>query len=291
MTEFTNQAFVSYGENQVAVSNIVAGTLINPVSMAMHAGDHHYRTGEIIPIVITIRNRSSQTYEDMQVWDKRGQYTPAGAAENAEGKVFPTEYVNGSLQLYINGERQPGPQIRSAGYLLVMGLTIPPHSDIVLMYQMRVTAYAPVGGVDDRITSTAWIEGDGLLDTPTATETIYYDPSPLITVTKSVMPREVIRDQPMAYTFTIYNYGASVVNKEKPLILTDKFTPRLNITGVYVGHTALERNVGYTYDAMGNFATKPNVLSVPAATFTYNAKTHLYSVMPGMTIVTVNGTI
>ena len=56
--------------------------------------------------------------------------------------------------------------------------------------------------------------------------------------------------------------------------------------------TALAEGTGYTYAITeGDFATVPGVITVPAATYTQDPVSGVWSVTPGTTVLTVTGTI
>ena len=75
------------------------------------------------------------------------------------------------------------------------------------------------------------------------------------------------------------------------VILRDTFDPLLSDISAALNGTALT-TADYTYDTVsGVFATNAGVITVPAATFSQNAMTGEWTVTPGLTTVTVSGTI
>ena len=59
-----------------------------------------------------------------------------------------------------------------------------------------------------------------------------------------------------------------------------------------LNETALAVTEGYTYDqATGTFVTVPGVITVPAATFVRDTATGAWTVTPGVTRLTVTGTL
>ena len=76
------------------------------------------------------------------------------------------------------------------------------------------------------------------------------------------------------------------------IVVTDTFTPRLSNLTATLNGTALVLNTDYTYDeTTGEFATVAGRITVPAATFITNPATGTISTDPGVTTLTISGTI
>ena len=74
--------------------------------------------------------------------------------------------------------------------------------------------------------------------------------------------------------------------------VTDTFTPPLRAISVTFNGTAWTEPTNYTYDAAtGAFATVPGQITVPAATYVQNSTTSAWTVTPGVSVLTVTGTI
>ena len=87
------------------------------------------------------------------------------------------------------------------------------------------------------------------------------------------------------------NYGNTAAIATDNVVLSDTFTPILDpITVTYNGVVWTE-GVNYTYDATtGVFSTVVGQITVPAATYTQNPD-GTWTVVPGVAVVTVNGTV
>ena len=96
----------------------------------------------------------------------------------------------------------------------------------------------------------------------------------------------------MTYTFIIQNYGSGAATAEDEVSVRDIFDPILSDISVSLNETALAVTEGYTYDqATGTFVTVPGVITVPAATFVRDTATGAWTVTPGVTRLTVTGTL
>ena len=76
------------------------------------------------------------------------------------------------------------------------------------------------------------------------------------------------------------------------MVVTDTFDPILSgITVTYNG-TVWTQPESYTYDeATGLFTTVVGAITVPAATYTQDPATGNWVVDPGVTVITVTGTV
>ena len=76
------------------------------------------------------------------------------------------------------------------------------------------------------------------------------------------------------------------------LVITDTFDPILKNLAVRFNGAAWTEGVHYTYDAVtGAFATVVGALTVPAATFTQDAATGVFTVDPGTSELVITGTL
>ena len=159
------------------------------------------------------------------------------------------------------------------------------------MYQARVNAFADpaVGGTID---NTATVTGDGLSAPLSATETVTVVTEPLLTISKSITPTQVVDNDRVTYTFVIQNSGNQAVLATDNAVITDTFDPILTDLTVTFNGTPLTEGTQYTYDPVtGQFATLPGALTVPAATYTQDPVTGAYSATPGIATLVVTGTI
>ena len=282
MAIFTNQATLSY-RNNVVTSNVVTGTILEVLSTTKNALVGSYASGDTVTYVISISNSGSTAMTGVNVTDDLGAYT-FGATT-----LVPLTYVDGSLAYYINGVLQPTPTVVGAPALTVSNLTIPAGGNAILVYEATVNEFAPLAAGGE-ITNTATVtSGNELV---TASETVTVRNAPLLSITKGLSPTTVSENGQLTYTFTLQNFGNTDAVATDNVVVSDTFDPALeNITVVYNGDT-LVANVDYTYDqASGVFATVPGRITVPAATFVQDPVSGEWVISPGVSTLTVTGTI
>ncbi len=219
------------------------------------------------------------------VTDNLGAYTFEGTT------LYHLTYKVGSVRLFINGVLQAAPTVVAGPPLVVSGITLPANSNMVLIYEADVNSFAPLGEADS-IVNTATITG-GCIPTPlTVSETITPVAEPMLTITKSINPVPVAENGVVTYTFVIRNSGNAPADAAANVTLRDTFNPILSDLTVLLDGVALAEGTGYTYAITeGEFATVPGVITVPAATYTQDPVSGVWSVTPGVTTLTVTGTI
>ena len=111
-------------------------------------------------------------------------------------------------------------------------------------------------------------------------------------INKSISPTTVSENSRVTYTFTIQNYGNTAAVAADNATLTDIFDPVLtDLVVIFNGNTWSE-GVNYTYDeATGSFVTLPSEITVPAATYTQDSESGVWTTVPGVSVLTVTGTI
>ena len=282
MATFTNQATLSY-RGGVVSSNVVTGQIIEVLSATKNALVDTYGVGDTVTYVISIQNAGNTAVTGVSVTDDLGAYT------FGTGTRVPLTYVDGSLAYYINGTLQPTPTVVRAPALTVSDLTVPANGNAILIYEATVNEFAPLA-VDGSITNTATVVGGG--ESFETSETITVENAPNLAIDKALSPSTVTENGQITYTFTIRNFGNTDAVATDDLVVRDNFDPILNnITVIYNG-TALAEGTGYTYnEATGEFATVPSVITVPAATYTQDPVTGEVLVSPGVSVLTVTGTI
>ncbi len=290
MAQFTNQATVSYN-GQTVNSNIVTGELTQALSATKTATVDSYRPGDIINYVVTIQNTGTTPYTNLTVTDNMGAYTIGTPPTTTD--VVPLTYTGDAVLYYINGIPQASPAVTAGPPLVITGISVPAGGTVTLVYRARANQFAPLGGGDAAIDNQISITGGGLNEAVTAEESVVADTAASLSIFKELSPSTVVENGPITYTFTIQNTGATAVEADGNLVITDDFTPALDapIT-VTVDGAVLTQAGNYTYDAgTGLFSTTAGVITVPAATYTQNPTTGVWTVTPGVTVVTVTGTI
>ena len=283
MATFFNQATLSYSGGTVN-SNITTGEIIEVLSASKTAVVDVYSTGSEVTYVINIVNSGALPFTGLTLTDDLGAHTFGTAA------IQPLDYIEGSINYFINGVLQADPAVVAGPPLAGSGITVPANGVTTLVYAARANEFAsPL--TTGSITNTATVSGGGITDI-TVTETINAATAPNLGITKSVNPTTVTENGQITYTFVIQNYGNTEATATDNVIITDTFDPVLSgITVTYNGTTWSEP-ADYTYDeTTGVFATVPGGITVPAATFTQNPVTGAFTVEPGVATVTVTGTI
>ena len=284
MAQFTNQAQLTYN-GTVVNSNVVVGEILEVASAVKTAVGSTYSADGTVTYAVSVVNTGTTAITGLSVTDNLGAYT-----QGAETRT-PLTYEDGSVRLFINGALQPAPTVTSLSPLTVSGITLPANSDAVLLYSATVNDYAPLG-VGESIVNTATVTGNGIPTPLVATETIVPEEAPALRITKSLEPVPVAENGVLTYRFVIENLGNTAAVATDNVVVSDLFDPILSGITVTLDGAPLTEGTGYTYsEATGQFATLPGQITVPAATFTQDPVTGLWSVTPGTTVLTVSGTV
>ena len=284
MAIFSNQATLTYNGSSTN-SNIAYGEILDVLAATKTAIEGSYTPGDLVTYAVTLRNTGNTALTGLTITDDLGGYVFNGTT------VYPLTYEDGSATLFVNGVPQIAPAVSAGPPLVFTGITVPAGGDIVLVYQARANAYAnptAEGTIDNTVTVT----GDGLSAPITATETVSADTAPLLTISKSITPAQVVDNDRVTYTFVIQNAGNQPVVATDNATITDTFDPILTAVTVTFDGSAWTQGVQYNYnDATGLFTTVPGQILVPAATYTQDPVTGAYTATPGIATLVVTGTI
>ena len=284
MAIFSNQATLTYNGSSTN-SNIAYGEILDVLVATKTAVEGTYTPGQIVTYVVTLRNTGNAALTGLTVTDDLGGYPFNGTT------VYPLTYEAGSAAQFTNGVPQPAPAVTAGPPLVFTDITVPAGGDVVLVYQARANAYADpaLGGT---IVNTVTVTGDGLSAPITATETVTADAAPLLTISKSITPTQVVDNDRVTYTFVIQNSGNEAVVATDNAAITDTFDPILTALTVTFDGTVWTQGVQYNYnEATGLFTTVPGQILVPAATYTQDPVTGAYTATPGIATLVVTGTI
>lgn len=284
MAIFTNQATLSYNGNSTN-SNIAYGELLDVLVATKTAVEGSYTPGQLVTYVVTLRNTGNVPLTGLVVTDDLGGYDFNGTT------VYPLTYEDGSAALFANGIPQAAPTVVAGPPLVFSGIAVPAGGDVVIVYQAQANAYAnpAVGG---SINNTVTVTGDGLSTPITATETVVANAEPLLSISKSITPAQVVDNDRVTYTFVIQNSGNEAVVATDNATITDTFNPILTALTVTFNGAAWTQGVQYNYDeTTGLFATVPGQILVPAATYAQDPVTGAYTATPGIATLVVTGTI
>ncbi len=284
MAIFSNQATLTVNGNTTN-SNIAYGEILDVLAATKTAVEGSYTPGGTVTYVVTLRNTSNATLAGLTVTDDLGGSTFNGTT------VYPLTYEADSAILFANGVPQAAPAVAGGPPLVISGISIPAGGDAVLVYQAQANAYADPadGGV---INNTVTVTGDGLSTPITATETVAIALLPILSISKSITPAQVVDNDRVTYTFVIQNTGNQPIVATDDAIITDTFDPVLTALVVSFNGTSWTRGVQYNYDeTTGLFSTVAGQIVVPAATYTQDPVTGAYSSVPGIATLIVSGTI
>ena len=284
MAIFSNQATLTYN-GTATNSNIAYGEILDVLTATKTAVEGTYTPGTLVTYVVTLRNTGNATLTGLTVTDDLGGYPFNGTT------VYPLTYEAGSVALFANGVPQPAPAVTAGPPLVITGINVPANGDVVLVYQARANAYANPSA-EGTILNTVTVTGDGLSAPITANETVTAEPAPMLTISKSINPAQVVDNDRVTYTFVIQNSGNQPVVATDNAAITDTFDPILTALAVSFDGTPWTQGVEYNYvEATGLFTTVPGQILVPAATYTQDPVTGAYTVNPGIATLVVTGTI
>lgn len=283
MATFFNQATLTYNNN-VINSNITTGEIQEVLTITKTAVQTNYAQGGEVTYVINIRNTGTLAYNGLTVTDDLGAYTFGTQT------LVPLTYQDSTATLFLNGIPQAAPTVTAGPSLTISGINIPAGGVATILYAATLNQFAPLG-TDGAITNTATISGGGI--TPISdSETISAAQQANLTISKSLCPTVVTENGQITYTFVIQNTGNTPVVATDNAVITDTFDPVLsNLTVTYDG-APWTAPANYTYNpATGQFATNAGQITVPAATYTRDPVTGAVVIQPGVSTLTVTGTI
>ena len=284
MAFFTNQATLSYN-NTTKTSNIVTGELLEVLSATKNALDSEYSYGDTVTYAVSIINSGTTAFNNLTITDDLGEYTLGTLTET------PLTYVDGSLTYYTNGILQTGATVISGPPLVISGINVPAGGNVLVLYVARVNEFAPLAS-GSTIVNEAIISSSDLTTPIEVSDTVTITDATQLSITKSICPETVAENGQITYTFTIQNTGNAAATATDNVAVTDLFDPILDNITVSLNGIILTEGVQYIYDeTTGLFQTVTGVITVPAATYEQDIITGKWSIIPGVTILTVTGTV
>ena len=283
MATFFNQATLSYSGG-VVNSNITSGEIVEVLSVTKTAVGGEYSQDSDVTYIVNIINSGNTAFSGLTLTDDLGAY------ELGTEVLRPLDYVSDTVTYFVNGVLQTTPLVNDGPPLVISGISVPANSVATVAYTARVNGFASPE-IDGSIVNTVTVSGNGISPV-SESETIVAAEEPLLDITKSVSPTTVTENGQITYTFVIRNTGNREAVATDNVVLTDLFDPILeNITVTYNGNIMTEPD-DYTYnESTGLFRTAIGTITVPAATYTQDAATGMWTVTPGEAVVTVTGTI
>lgn len=281
MASFYNQASLSYG-GTITNSNVVEGELLTGLSVTKTALTENYTQNGTVVYLVSIANERAVPYTALTLTDDLGRGATA---------VAPLSYVDGSLLYYQNGTAATGAVATAGPPLSITGFTVPAGGNVTFIYEATPNGNAPFAE-GSTITNTVSVDGIGLDAPVTDQATISTLDSVSLTIAKAICPAVVSDAGQITYTFVVQNSGNVAVLATDNAVISDTFEPPLTGITVTLNGTPLAEGTGYTYDATtGAFSTVEGVLTVPAATYGTDPISGAPTVTPGVTVLTVSGTL
>jgi uncharacterized repeat protein (TIGR01451 family) len=284
MAIFSNQATLTY--NGISTnSNIAYGEILETLSVTKTAIEDGYSAGSTITYAVTLKNTGTSPLSGITVSDDLGGYLVGSTT------VYPLTYQDGSATLFIDGVPQAAPAVVAGPPLVFSGINLPGNSDAVLIYQATVNGFANPNA-DGVIDNTVTISGGGLTSEITAIASVPVTVAPVLSISKSITPSQVVDNDRVTYTFIIQNTGNQAVIATDNAAISDIFDPILTALTVMFNGTAWSEGIQYSYDeTTGDFSTNNGQITVPAATYIQDPTTGEYTVTPGTSTLIVTGTI
>ncbi len=284
MAVFFNQATLRYNDTTTN-SNVVTGEIIEVLSATKSSLQSDYSSGDAITYLVNIVNSGSTPVTGVRISDNLGSFDLNGT------DIVPLTYVDGSVRYYVNGVLQTAPATVAGPPLEITGLTVPANGNVLVAYQARANQFAPLTP-GSTIVNTAVVTGAGISTPVTVTNTLSVQDTAELTISKSVSPSTVVENGQITYTFVIQNTGNTPATAADNVIVTDTFDPILTNLNVTFNSNTFTSPANYTYDeTTGEFATVAGQITVPAATYTQDATTGEITITPGISVLTVTGTV
>ena len=284
MAVFTNQATLSYSSG-ITNSNIVSGEVISVLTAAKSALSPSYTPDGRVTYIVSIVNSGTTDYTGIVLTDNLGEY------QLGSNSFTPLDYIDGTVRYYKNGMLQDTPQLTAGPPLVISGITVPAGGNAIIIYEALINSSAPLDQ-NGRITNRAVISSAQLTTPINVSDTICTERRAQLTISKAVCPSSVVENSELTYTFVIQNSGNTDAGADDDIVVSDIFDPVLKQLTVELNGNPLSLNTGYTYNtATGEFATVAKIITVPPATFKQDTSTGVYTVIPGVSVLTVTGTV
>lgn len=283
MATFTNQATLSYG-HVTLTSNITTGELVEALTVDKVALLPTYGVEDTLTYVVSLVNSGQMDLNNLTLTDDLGGYAFNGTT------LYPLTYVEGSLQYFVDGVQQSAPTVVAGPPMTVTSLRVPSQDSAVVVYQVRVNAFAPLES-GSTVVNTVTVTGGGMAEGISAQETVSVTSGPDLSLCKEISPAQVMDSGLLTYTLTAQNRGNTAADSAD-LVIRDTFNPILSNLSVTFNDESWTEGTQYTYDqATGAFATVAGMVTVPSATFSQDPTTGAYSVTPGESVLVITGNV
>lgn len=284
MATFTNQATLSYN-GSIITSNVVMGEILGRLTVSKTAVGGEYSVGEPITYIVSIINTGDTVLSGIIANDDLGQYQLGDQA------LVPLDYVDGSAVYYVNGIEQGSPTVQAGPPLVISGISIPVGGNALVVYQATPNGFASPAA-DGTVTNTVTVGADGVCTPVAAQNTVGAASGARLSINKAIDSATVVENGRVTYTVTVVNSGNTEIVATDDVTVSDSFYPILSDLNVTYNGAQWTEGVNYTYDEQsGSFVTNPGQITVPAATAAQDPVSGLWSIEPGVSVITVSGTI
>ena len=237
MATFYNQATLSF-RGQITNSNVASAEICDTIVMTKTALSSSYTTDGNVVYVINIKN-TGNAINNASITDNLGAYNVG------ENTLYPLDYVDGSVKLFVNGVEVEAPTVSAGPPLVISNIEIPSDSNVQIYYEAKANNFAPryegasINNVVELIVDGQSIANDNA--------TVITDSNTQLTIAKTICPSVICNNGQLSYTFVIQNSGNMEVVATDDVIISDVFDPKLSeievtyngeiITAVYSAHT------------------------------------------------------
>ena len=285
-TPLNNQASIRYNYSGAgtgtAVSNTVTTNLLDRYTLAATKTplSSTFRPGENVTYVIRVENNGSGDLYNVTIADDLG-----GGADT------PLVYNPASLRAYVDSIPVTiSPVVQGGTLTAVLPAPLPAGTAAILVYtaQVRPDVDFTLQSITNTVAVTAnggSAAGPAVTVTPSPTATLLRDSYAEVTLYKEADKQSVMAGEPLTYTFTMTNTGNQAAGA---VTLTDTLPAGFAVTQVTVDSgagTVVLPSTGYTVD------TTTNTITIPSATGTPIQVAAATAAAPGVTTVTVTGTV
>lgn len=285
MATIYNRATMTYN-NITTSSNIAQGNLVEALTASKTAITDSYNPGDVVTFVLSINNTSSAAFNGLSISDNLGAYS-----FGASGSLVPLDYISNSVRYYSNGVLQSAPTVVEGPPLNISGVSVPAGGNTLIIYAARVNEFAPLN-CDAAIDNSARISSASLAAPIVVSGSVRRECGLQLGITKSIYPDSVVEGEAVTYTITIQNTGNTAAVATDNVVISDVFSPILNITGVTFNGAAWTSPANYSYNqATGLFTTLAGQITVPAATYAQDATTGVWTLTPGISTLRITGTL